>query len=478
MTRRGVTTILGVLAAGCVPTANVRLADLELSTGELWPPFDTAQRHYRVTAGDLDDVSVRARPEHDRAEVRVLLETVDGADAELVTGSVDLRRDHRLRIEVTHQGVVGETLVAVTPRRLPVLEGRVDGTPGAGFWMVAPQNTDGPFYVMVVDDLGVPVWYREVAGPAFDFEIAQGLVTFVETVADGYQAVVLDPADGWTVAETWRMPTHPSFDWMSTDPHEFTLLADGGRVLLGRGDRRLDLRAWGGAADHVVLDNLLVVEGPRGRASLEWTSMEGLRADDLPAKWLPPTPGRAELVHVNSVQVDPSDGDLLVSTRIPSQVWKLDAASGAVRWRLGGSARDGLQIVDDARSDGWVGPRGQHHATAPEPGRLLLYDNATLGTGASSGDSRAVEYALDLEAGTAQRVQEWASPGAGATRCCGSAQRLDDGHTVVGWGDLPLTTPGHPLATEFDGLGRPIVELYGPQGAFSYRVRKLPFPVP
>ena len=477
----------------CVPDpvgspASSRLMDLALSTQPLSPPFDPDQPNYAVVGAGIGIPHLTAVAADPLAAVVVFHETIDGQPIGVgpPDRAIDLGVGQRLRIEVSGGAGQQTYQIAVVPRRLPELSAAGPGPGGPGRWLVAPISGEygAPSYLMAVDDAAVPVWYREIDGAGFDFKTGPGAITYLTTLADGYRAEVLSD-DTLQIEDTWRMAPHPRFVWLQTDPHEFTLLGDGTRLVLGRGDRQLDLTDLGGSADHLLLDNLIQHLSADGGVLFEWTSYEGLDPADLPDLFLPPTPGRAELVHINAVSVDPMDGNYIVSARIPSQVFKLarhptsfrgvDFAPGEIVWRLGGVGSSDFAFVDDDRAAGWQGFSGQHMARPIGEDRILLFDNAGNWDLGPVGDTRAVEYALDFDAGTATRIREWASPGSGDTACCGSAERIEGGHTVVGWGDLPVKIEGHPIATEFDDQGEVAIELFAEPGTFTYRVRKQPF---
>lgn len=472
------------------PISSADLAFLALSEGELWPPFASEDRSYAVAASELDEPGVIAIAADPRATVVVRHETVDGALL-VVGGSGDrfpLRGRERIAVVVTsHDGKARRTYrVTATPDALPVIEAEALGAgPSEGFYLLAPidYTRPPPFFLLAVDTRGVPVWYRRMDDFTHDLEVgAHGGITYVTGTAEAARAEVLDPSGA--VVESYRPLLPLGWDWVFTDAHEFTALADGTRLVLGRGDRRLDLSELGGDEQHAVFDNTLQHVDSDGTVLFHWTSFEGFGLDDVPAAFLPPTPGeREEFVHVNSVQVDPEDGNYVIGARVPSQILKLARhetswrgatyAPGDVMWRLGGPTTGDLAFVDDDRLLGWKGFAGQHHGN-PLPGdRILVYDNATNWDLGAVGESRAVEYQLDFDAGTASLLAEFPLPDSTSTTCCGGVQRTSDGHTVVCWGDLPFDQAGTPLATEFDAAGAPVLELREASGLWSYRVSKV-----
>jgi outer membrane protein assembly factor BamB len=144
------------------------------------------------------------------------------------------------------------------------------------------------------------------------------------------------------------------------------------------------------------------------------------------ADWIEPpfTASNADFDHPNSLQID-SRGNYLASYRALGEVDSIDASTGKVLWTLGGT-HSTLRVQGDP--EGFFS--AQHYARLLPNGHLLLYDN---GWRHSPQETRAVEYALDLNAGTATMVWQHHHSPAVFTPFMRSAQRLQNGNTVVGF---------------------------------------------
>ena len=72
-----------------------------------------------------------------------------------------------------------------------------------------------------------------------------------------------------------------------------------------------------------------------------------------------------------------SDGDIVVSLRGCAQVLRIDGSTGAVEWKLGGTAppedsdTEHLEIVGDSAGEFC----GQHHVTLTSSNTIVMYDN-------------------------------------------------------------------------------------------------------
>jgi hypothetical protein len=99
---------------------------------------------------------------------------------------------------------------------------------------------------------------------------------------------------------------------------------------------------------------------------------------------------------------------------------------------------------------------GQHSVTRLANGNLLVFDNGQncWPVIAERGRrTRVVEYRLDEERLEATLVWSYEQPGAYST-AQGSAQRLPNGNTLIGWGTGPAI-----LATEVNARGEKVFEI-------------------
>ena len=222
---------------------------------------------------------------------------------------------------------------------------------------------------------------------------------------------------------------------VNTDGHDSLLRADGSRILV----------AYEPNSQTHLTDAVIQEVDAAGNVVYTWNSAEHLS----PAAETTTTPGDADYAHLNSIAVM-SDGDILASFRHLSAVLKIawhahdGFQRGDIVWRLGGRHSD-FDFVDDPYPSG---PCAQHSATQLANGHILIYDNGSVTLGSDPrhcvdpGDptgptierrqSRVTEYALDTTAGTATLVWSFQVNGR-FTYFAGSARRLANGNTLVGW---------------------------------------------
>src|SRR5205823_12065111 len=102
-----------------------------------------------------------------------------------------------------------------------------------------------------------------------------------------------------------------------------------------------------------------------------------------------PTRGAWDNVHINSVSVD-GDG-VVFSARQLDAIYRIERATGAIDWKLGGTRTSrSLRVVGDPGG----GPTtfgGQHDVQVLPDGTITVYDNGSK----LSRAPRAVRYRID-----------------------------------------------------------------------------------
>jgi hypothetical protein len=340
----------------------------------------------------------------------------------------------------------------------------VDVPPGYVF--AAPfelgRSTRTGFGPLIMANDGQPVWFlplQHVQAQNLMVQRYRGrpVLTWYEGTPGGLyggSCVIYDPA----YHELKRV--HGGHG-LACDLHEF-LLTDRGTALMAIANEvRADLTALGGPPDARVVEGVVQeVDVTSHRVLLEWHSLD--HVDPSESSMTEPTPeGNVDYFHLNSIGVD-TDGDLLISARHTSTVYKVSRRSGAIVWRLGG-----------ARSDFALGPGAafayQHDARRQADGTLTLFDNGAAGVGPPvESTSRAIRLRLDTAARRATLVREYVPEKQRLSIAMGNLQVLPDGGVFVGWG----TAGGF---TEFDAAGRVRHDGEFPPGIASYRFFRVPW---
>src|SRR5205085_11407191 len=118
--------------------------------------------------------------------------------------------------------------------------------------------------------------------------------------------------------------------------HEFLLTSAGTALIASYHTVPYDLSAVGGPASGEVTEGVVrEVDVATGGVLFEWHSLDHVPISESSAAVDSPY----DYFHINAVNVD-NDGNLLISGRHTSTVFKVDRRDGHVLWRLGGKRSD------------------------------------------------------------------------------------------------------------------------------------------
>ena len=336
---------------------------------------------------------------------------------------------------------------------------------------VTPSGSEGYFFVgptakpqaqagvLIVDANGQAVWF-DPAPPGswvsnFQVQQYQG-----QPVLTWWQGVVRPPGYGWgegvildsSYQEIARVRARGG---RRADLHEFRLTPRGTALITCHPQTlRADLSGVGGPADGRVLESIIQeIDVASGRLLFEWRSLEHVGIGE---SYLPPA-GLYDYLHVNSIDLTP-DGDLLVSGRHTSALYKVHRHSGKVLWRLGGRRSD-FSIAAGARFH-W-----QHDARHLPGSQISVFDN---GAGPIRSESQSRGLVLQVADGRVHLAQAYRHRPRLQTAAMGSVQTLPGGNVIVGWGQVPVLS-------EFTSAGDLLADLHIPWGYNSYRGFRLPW---
>jgi len=467
------------------------LKELQISgTGvQSRPAFSPHIFRYAVyPTASTEDLTVIASPGDQTDRITVDGKLAEGGKRMALSG---LEAGDHVTVEVTDVGgnVMSYELVYL-PVGFPVLDVSIldaaNVSPGLLYLTATEQPLSGSkcidassrCYVMIVDNFGVPVYYRQEEYPSYDFKLQPGgwrsyeaLVSHDEFGNTMAEAVVLD--QDFQEVGRYAAPGLPN-----TNHHDFLILPDGDRVFISYVTSSRGSDGSGGAPNTPVTDGVFEEVDTEGHVVFRWSSEDHVPVADS----VRPMTSPYDYFHLNSIALEPN-GNYLISGRGTSQVYEVDRRTGNILWRLGGTASD-FEIVGDPLGTFC----GQHTVTRLGNGDILLFDNGQAMTGGlankttscppaalaagHAGISRVAEYRLDQEAGVARLV--WSYRQGTYAPSSGSAQRLGNGNTLIGWGENSSAL----LATEVDPSGNKVFELSGvwPDGwtMVSYRVYRFP----
>jgi hypothetical protein len=136
-------------------------------------------------------------------------------------------------------------------------------------------------------------------------------------------------------------------------------------------------------------------------------------------------------MHLNGVVMD-TDGNLLISN-FGMDVWKINRQTGQIMWRLGGPANQ-FSFVGVNPQIALTSFSG-HTLSRLDNGDIMIYCNADQ---LATRTSKVYEYKLDEANKIAMLVWSYTPPTNYYAWHYGSAQRLSNGNTFIGWGGADI----------------------------------------
>jgi len=252
--------------------------------------------------------------------------------------------------------------------------------------------------------------------------------------------------------------------------HDFVELEDGKAGWLGfTYDEALKVPGYG--AIPVVADN--IYEASLGATKGEEVEVWNALTDwDCPVYWTGDAmdlgvfvPNYHEWTHANSLAYLEEDDAYFILMRYTNALVKVDRATGATVWTMGGPCGTVSNTAGDTPF--WSYPHFSHAWREDGALHVLIFDN---GDEYTPRISRVVEYVIDEKTGAATEVWDYPHPEGSFMRILGDARRLSGGNTLIAWAPTGMVEEVTPekervwLATSNLGqtMGRvtPIGDLY------------------
>jgi hypothetical protein len=372
--------------------------------------------------------------------------------------TVPLAADKRFTFAFGGSSAPLEYSVRCPPPGFPPISTAVITAPQTQWYLFSPSlfGSNGPYYVIVADANGTPVWWMAQARDEspIDAKII-GTNRIAWTTGDG--SFTLRSFDGIV----------QNVLTSDLDPHELQLTPAGNYLVIRYVPRECppdcaDMSAWGGSAQAAVVDAEIQEIDSHSNVLWTWRTRDHIALSESGTRpWFPEWGN--DIIHMNAVEPD-GEGALLFSARHLDAIYHITKSTGSIDWKLGGSQRaESLTVIGDSRptatGDTGQALSGQHDVRLLADRTVTLHDNGTNANRAPF----AMRYLIDETARTAQVVEAVQDPRATYSGCCGSARRLPGGNWVVQWGF-------NPYMTELDPSGNPVLTISYQLGAtFSYR---------
>lgn len=328
---------------------------------------------------------------------------------------------------------------------LPALTIYNSGTTADGYLFFANFGTLVNSVLMVLNNDGSPNFARTLRAKAYDFKKQNdNLLTYYYEIGNKYFGI----DQSYNIVDSFYAGGGYTIDF-----HELVVMPDSSAWFLIYDKQYVDMSVIvpGGKTNALVTGLIVQKIDAEKNVVFQWRSWDHFQITDATHENL--TASSIDYVHGNSIEVD-NDSNIFISSRHLDEITKINANTGDVIWRFGGTNNQ-FTFVNDT-----IGFSHQHCARRLPNGNLLLFDN---GNYHSPQFSRAVEYTLNETTKTATLVWEYRHNPSIYASAMGSVQRLSNGNTLIGWGSASTTL------TEVTPEGTIVYELSLPSNQMSYR---------
>lgn len=321
------------------------------------------------------------------------------------------------------------------PLKVPKATINVDKPEASGGDIFFAPRTNGP---MIVDNTGELIYYRPgLRVTDFRAQKYRGkpVLTWWRRFQEGDQVV-----SNYAIAnrDYKVIKRFEAGNGYTSDPHEFTMASRNTAYVNSFRNVIMDLSQYGGLKRTPVMDNVAQeVDLRTGQVIWEWHSLGNIKVSEtympIPRKITRPF----DYFHLNSISRD-KDGNMLISARHTSALYKVNRNTGKVMWRMGGKD-----------SDFKLG-KGFHYAYQHDFRRHANGTYSIFENGAAGGPlpnrakvSKGYIFRINEKKKTASVVRQYSVPGR-LSPSQGNTQILPDGNIFTGWGSLKYCTEFSP----------------------------------
>jgi len=335
-----------------------------------------------------------------------------------------------------------------------------DSAPASdGDIFLAPQFGPAQNGPMILDPRGNLVWFQPYAVARntliTDFRVQQLGSQPVLTWWQGFTNAGVGGGEGVIFDSNYRrLAVVNAGNGLQMDLHEFLITPQGQAYVIAASPVSLPSVPHKPVFDSVVQE----IDIKTGLVLFEWHALDhvALGASDFTQN----SPGYVfDPYHANSVGVD-RDGNLIVSMRDTSAVYKLDRSSGRVLWQLGGKG-------SSFRLGPGTSTAFQHDAVVEPDGTVTIFDDGG-GPPTVHTYSRGIRIALNTRQMTATLANQYDHSPQISANFEGSVQELAGGDVFLGWGQQPYFS-------EANGAGQQIFDAHFTAPTSSYRAYRFPW---
>jgi len=351
-----------------------------------------------------------------------------------------------------------KTMVDSLPTDFPDFSITKTGETAEGsLFLSATHFVTGNGYNLIInDDESIQYWNKINTGAPVDFKVLPNGMLSYGVISEFYQFGGGGDTDFFIMDSTYSVvDTYQMGNGYTADFHEFQMLPNGHVMMVAYDLQPVDMSQIvdGGHPGAMVAGSVIQELDVDKNVIFQWRSWDHY---DLTDSYNELTQPIFDAIHINSIELD-EDSHLLISTLALAEITKVNRQTGDIIWRMGGKNNQ-FDITDDTGEP--FAPlyfMFQHDVRRLPNGNITIFDGGDQHHGFNRPYSRVVEYEMDEKAMTAEKVWEFRHTPDIFTPTMGSAQRLSNGNTLIGWGMGSMY--GKAAISEVDPDGNVVLEL-------------------
>ena len=325
--------------------------------------------------------------------------------------------------------------------------------PGYVIGSVNSKNPNVGSYFVILENSGNPVFYSKTQ--SLGRLRCNGLFASSKNVPGQNKKVTWHLYEDFNEVDSFQMG-----NGHLADSHDFQILPNGHALMFSYSSHIIDMSeiVEGGHPAARVGGAVIQELDVHKNVIFQWRSIDYIPLTDT---YQNITRANFPSIHVNTIELDATDGSIILSCRASSNVIKISRVTGEVIWRLCGKQNE-FTFINEHEENAPRYFKFQHDARRYPNGNLSLFDNGVNRNDTERTYSRAVEYALDEENKTATMVWEYRNDPDFLAKSAGNAIRLANGNTLIRWG--AASSSGNAAAmTEVDPNGQLVYEIWTAQ---------------
>lgn len=359
------------------------------------------------------------------------------------------------------------------PSDFPQINILTNNNPAPGLIMFPSSGKGFGNFLTFMDNSGQVIKYKRLSSNASNFSLqSNGLILFNQS-SKGFFKAYSEAKIFVTDTALNVIDSIISGNGYKPSPHSSVILPNGNYLYTSFEARDVDMSqvVAEGNPNAVVAGAVLVELDVNKKPVFIWNSWDYIPISDT----YQPINDFLNLTtlysNFNSVDLD-FDGNYILCNRLLSELTKIDRKTGNIIWRMGGKHNQ-FKFVNEAYKEDGLYFSMQHDIRLLPNGNITIFDN---GEQFNPQSSRAVEYEIDEESLSAKKVWEYRPNPKIFTPSAGSSQKLDNGNTIMGWGNTNAVSPKRDI-TEIDQNGNIVFEMALPANNITFKALKFPYPL-